>query len=344
MKTLDIILHELLLSHECVIIPNFGGFLAQRKGSFIDFEKGTIIPPSKKLQFNIQLRQNDGILVNAYKLGNALSYDESLVAIEDKVVNWKAILSSGNTLRLNQIGTLWKDPEGNIQFEQDRNSNLLLSAFGLEIVHFVPQEATLLPAAEDLNPTQHHQAWRYLAAAVIALPIVFYSYWIPNETNAVASGIITIEDLNPFRKPISVSHSQAIKAQPKIPVKVQTPLPSEPKEITNAAPITEAVPKVVEVSPSPVVMPVPIDATQKAPTVTIPLTFHCIAGCFVNPENAISFSDKLTALGFQVQTFKEKGLHKVSIGNGFSREAVLEIQRKASLLNIESWILEKIDY
>jgi len=214
----------------------------------------------------------------------------------------------------------------------------------LEIVHFVPQEVTLLPAAEDLNPSQHHQAWRYLAAAVIALPIVFYSYWIPNETNAVASGIITIEDLNPFRKPISVSHSQAIKADPKIPVKVQTPLPSEPEEITNAAPITEAVPKVEEVSPSPEVMPVPIDATQKAPTVTIPQTFHCIAGCFVNPENAISFADKLTAQGFQVQTFKEKGLHKVSIGNGFSREGVLEIQRKASLLNIESWILEKIDY
>ncbi|MFM7566707.1 MAG: SPOR domain-containing protein [Flavobacteriales bacterium] len=341
MKTLDTTIHELLLTHECVIVPQFGGFLTKRKSAFIDFDKGTITPPTKVLQFNLQLQQNDGLLVNAYKQDHSLSYEASVEAIENMVVNWNARLSSGGTLTLSQIGSLWKDEEGNIQFEQDRNSQMLLSAYGLEVVHFVPQAPAVVPEQVAESQVQHHQAWKYLAAAVVALPIVFYSYWIPNQTDAVASGIITLEDFNPFRKKHLGSGPKTIKVVPKAQVK-------QSKTNTNIehavkTPSIEVAPIVPPPTPIPVTITVQNIETQSAPTVHITTTFHCIAGCFVNPENAISFTDKLTAQGFQVQTLKENGLHKVSIGNSFSREGIADVQQKAQELNIESWILEKIN-
>ena len=40
MTNLDSILFDLLVHHNCVIIPEFGGFIAKRVSSQIDFEKG----------------------------------------------------------------------------------------------------------------------------------------------------------------------------------------------------------------------------------------------------------------------------------------------------------------
>lgn len=342
MKTVDTAIYDLLLTHECVIVPHFGGFLAKRKNAIIDFDKGAILPPSKSLQFNIQLQYNDGLLVNAYKQEHSISYEESLHEINQTVNHWKSLLSSGSTLNIHQVGSLWKDTEGNVQFEQDRNNNLLLSAYGLEVVHFIPQSLNELPKVASEN-VEHHQAWRYLAAAVIALPIVFYSYWIPNQTDAVTSGIITMEDLNPFSTKKIAQSSKTIKIVAKPPTKKAVPVHKPAEPIEAVAEVKLPLP-IQETNPIPAPIVDQNVGVNNPPTIQMTQTFHCIVGCFVNPENARSFADNLTKQGFTVQTFIENGLQKVSIGNSFSKEGILEIQQKAQQLNIESWILEKTSY
>ena len=44
---------QLLHQHDCVIIPDFGGFVAQYKPATLDSVTGFYSPPSKQILFNI---------------------------------------------------------------------------------------------------------------------------------------------------------------------------------------------------------------------------------------------------------------------------------------------------
>jgi len=55
MLSIDGIIGELLLRHNCVILPGFGGFIAQRQPARIDYHSGTMHPPGKSILFNRQL-------------------------------------------------------------------------------------------------------------------------------------------------------------------------------------------------------------------------------------------------------------------------------------------------
>ena len=64
MISIEQLIGDLLIQHNCVIVPSFGGFVAQKISAKIDFKSGKILPPSKSLLFNRQLINNDGLLAN----------------------------------------------------------------------------------------------------------------------------------------------------------------------------------------------------------------------------------------------------------------------------------------
>ncbi|NLA48282.1 MAG: hypothetical protein GX876_02335, partial [Bacteroidales bacterium] len=55
-------IRELLFSHDCVIVPGFGGFVGNYAPARIDRATSTFYPPSKQISFNRNLRNNDGLL------------------------------------------------------------------------------------------------------------------------------------------------------------------------------------------------------------------------------------------------------------------------------------------
>ena len=59
------VLKELLYKYNCVVIPNFGGIITHDASSQIHPIKNTFTPPSKRLAFNENLKENDGLLVSA---------------------------------------------------------------------------------------------------------------------------------------------------------------------------------------------------------------------------------------------------------------------------------------
>lgn len=140
MKTVEQLIGDLLLQHNCVIVPGFGGFVAKSVSARIDYSKGTMMPPRKSLLFNKQLVNNDGLLVNEFSLCNKLSFDEANTQVGAKVIDWNRILKEGARIELDRVGRLYKDAEGNLCFEQDRFFNLLLESFGLSQVHFMTDD------------------------------------------------------------------------------------------------------------------------------------------------------------------------------------------------------------
>ena len=89
MEHFDLVLFDLLVKHDCVIIPDFGGFVSKRVSSKIDFDKGLIIPPSKHLLFNRHLTNNDGLLLAAYAERNGVSYIDAEQSLNKLIKSFK---------------------------------------------------------------------------------------------------------------------------------------------------------------------------------------------------------------------------------------------------------------
>lgn len=317
MKSLEDILIELLQKHECVVVPAFGGFIAKQKSAFVDFESGLIHPPFREIGFNIQLQSNDGLLVNQFAAEYQLDYSASLDTVAQQVTTWNEVLRQGKQLSIPKIGNFKKDLEGNIQFEQDRSFNLLMSAYGLELVGFIPTKPLVSKGEKEVK--NNRQLWKYAAAAAIAIPIAFYSIWIPVKTPALESGMFSYQDFNPFKAQNENTYTETQIDLPRI------------EHVSIETTYRDA----YELHVNPKVAP-------NEPTITLiePHVMYCIAGCFSSEENASRLVQKLEGLGFNCSILHEGSLYKVSLGHGFSEESVDSILNKAKSLNIQTWILK----
>lgn len=125
---------ELLFKHDCVIVPNFGGFVARNYSS--NFNKGSNIlyPQSKHILFNKNLIHNDGLLISAFMQKNNVSVVESTKQIEDYKDYIQSLLSVKKRFELNNIGLLYIDNENALRFEAKADVNFLLDSFGFEPV------------------------------------------------------------------------------------------------------------------------------------------------------------------------------------------------------------------
>jgi cell division protein FtsN len=141
---------NLLKRHNCVIVPEFGGFIANYESAWINRQRALIFPPYKQILFNGNLTQNDGLLANELVIKTAVSYSEALAKISVQVKDWRKKLEEGHRIELEEIGFLFLQ-NNQVVFEQNREVNLLLQAYGLKQVSFVDfaikevQEKTVEP-------------------------------------------------------------------------------------------------------------------------------------------------------------------------------------------------------
>ncbi len=123
----------LLYRYDCVIVPNFGGFLTQKISAQFDNVTHEFLPPSKELRFNSSLN-NDGLLVNYISQVENSTYEEVLNSIQLTVNNWKTQLIEGRELNLDRIGTFCLNEEGNLVFSLLDGVNYSKDSFGLTSV------------------------------------------------------------------------------------------------------------------------------------------------------------------------------------------------------------------
>ena len=84
----------LLLDNDCVIVPDFGGFVAHHVSARYDEDDHSWLPPMRTLGFNAQLRINDSLLAQSYVNAYDISYPEALRRIEDEVEELKQLLAN----------------------------------------------------------------------------------------------------------------------------------------------------------------------------------------------------------------------------------------------------------
>jgi len=332
MLEINQIIKELLQLHDCVIFPNLGGFVAQYSPANFDEKKSVFYPPHKQILFNKNLVNNDGLLVNAFAQKNNFSYENALEGLKDILLEINKNLKTQNQHEFKGIGILYNN-EGVLNFKQKSN-NLLSSSYGLMPLNI--DEFKMSNKSEkviDLNSSKYLKTqiknWA-LAASVIL--VVFYSAWIPLQTQLLKQGgEFNYSDLNPFT--FKKENTDAIEE-----VKLNNPL----KEIKVIQPIK----KTSEKSNSLILKSElknkikPAIITSKQPGNKI---FEVIIGSFSKDLNAKNLIVKLQNKGITARKLKEENkLFRVSIGKFLNKKNAKKLQKSIRKRHqISSWILAK---
>lgn len=129
---------QLLYRYHCVVVPQFGAFLAQTVSAKIGAESQTVHPPTKIISFNQQLQENDGLLISFISKALHLEYDSLLDEVQQTVAQWQLTLQEEKSLTLEGLGTLSLGAHQKIQFLPQQRTNYLVTSFGLADVGAAP--------------------------------------------------------------------------------------------------------------------------------------------------------------------------------------------------------------
>ncbi len=129
---------SLLYRHNCVIIPNLGGFLAHQQSATIDPVSMLINPPYKHVTFNAQLTLNDGLLATKIADYLNINYSDAIKIIDEEVSNFQVTLRNNKVFTIAGLGSFELNLSNNLIFTPDKKANFLINSFGLEAIRLKP--------------------------------------------------------------------------------------------------------------------------------------------------------------------------------------------------------------
>lgn len=320
---------ELLYTHDCVIVPNLGGFLASNQSSSVSAISHSIYPPFRKIAFNIYLRQNDGLLANQLVTIENVTYEEAIRQIDRFVTDCLDRLDQGRRVFLHNIGTLYYDAERNIQFEASRSVNYLIDSFGLQPVHFSPVQKTTespkaIPADRPSVPStsmrsKAKRARNILGVVGITAAIAWFSFnlYLVSPKKYQSTSLATY-DSQSFIPKKDTTVVQTVVPQPSVPETVYVasvpPEQSEPLKTEN----TET-------------------KTAEVITPATGFSFHVISGVFRIRENAEAQLQSLRQRGFgDAVIIEANGRNYVAYGSFSTNQQAITMAD--SLRSDSAWI------
>jgi len=174
-------INDLLYRYDCVIVPDFGGFVTNRIGSKMDRNMHTFYPPKKQITFNSHLKHNDGLLANYIASAENISFQKASNAISLAVIKWQKELHI-SAVQIDDLGVLTLNENKQIVFEPNTTVNYLTESFGLATVNsaaiprFKEQVKPLTPILEKEEKKGIPAFIKYAASAAILLTLGFAGY------------------------------------------------------------------------------------------------------------------------------------------------------------------------
>lgn len=351
MTTVQNHIKELLFEQDCVVIPDFGGFVTNFDCAKIDTSKRFFTPPQKWLAFNSLLKNDDGLLSNYIANQENISREQANLKIKAFVEETKTHISADKNYIINGLGTFSLNEENKIQFQPKDSNNFFSESFGMEsvflkkadtskqelqVVH-TPSPAsnsTMQQVFKDREPMAEVMENEVLAIrkrgkfsrvlpviyGLLGSAIIFSAVYLFDNPKA------NLSSLNPF--------------QPQnITLKIATPIveTSEISEPKSEVMITE------KITVEPIVAP--ITETKKT-IIEAEKRFFIITGSFGSKKNAEKLLKTLKNKGFEDALIlfpkHHEKLIKVSAG-GFTNEtdADSEAIKVKNAINQSTWIYKK---
>ena len=329
---------DLLYRHDCVIIPGLGGLITNYRSAQIHPVSHTFRPPSKSIRFNVNLKEDDGLLANYVSSCESISFASAQSKIERFVFSIQNDLEHKKEARLPKIGVLSVDLNGILSFEPDHNVNYLPDAFGLEAIQSpaihrkskgIDVSEQIYRSAKSIQTQKTSFNWK---VAAVLIPLIGLSTYVSFQQEAIGDKYANYAYLNPFKeKPASVYVPRAIEVKEKTIELKETKITTTPKTVVVTFKENTEV-KAKKTIPAPSV---------KSTFVSKP--FHLVAGCFSSKLNANNLVTKLKSEGFEASMIgqNENGLFRVAFQSYFSREHAVSEMKKLKDSGKSTWLLKK---
>jgi len=332
---------ELLFEHDCVIVPDFGGFVCNYAPANIDPVKHLFEPPGKRILFNKGLTRNDGLLAHHISGKFKMPYAEALDSISKEVKRYKENIEKDKRLTLDNIGLIYVDEKGSLLFQQDNKLNYLSDSFGLSAFYHLPvaelekseKEAKVIPIYNERKKERI-----YAAAAIGAVLIVsaFFFNLLEKQTNMRFSSFNFFNRKEVSQYVYSPSRYKVLPATSALePFHVIIPDAPKAASVPSPAAIASVTPKAAAVSTK------TVPVTDNSITTVSNSKYLIIVGSFgvkENAENLIAEFSKQN-LHLSIVGRNPAGLYMVGYGNFQTHDAAIaERENFSKKFGKDSWI------
>ncbi len=249
----------LLVNHNCVIIPDLGGFVTQYMSARLVKEESLYLPPYRSISFNPALVHNDGLLVQSYMQVYSTEYNEALSIISNAVQQLKKELQEQGVFEMGGVGRLILDANGKYDFEPYESGVIAPKLYGLDSFIDPLRSADELKAEDKMmkkrqqanNKKKKQRILRknkraymlsinrefvnYAAAAIVA--IAFFFAWTAPISNLSGNMNIQAGIFSVFKKKSEVA--AVVKAEQNAEVKSPVVSPAAPVLTVENAEVAE---------------------------------------------------------------------------------------------------------
>ena len=292
-------IRPLLRDHDCVIIPGFGGLVADFAPARLHPGRHLLSAPTKQVAFNQALTRNDGLLVDALAQHLHLPAAQAHELLRQAVARLNEDLQATHRTELPGIGVFRRAAGRGLSFEYTGSDNLLPAAYGLPELTARPVRAAdarrarvegKLPTAPMLRPARARLAKLLPGAAVAVVVTLIVS---ANYLFSMQAGYLPAS----WRVELPQVAWSAAKPAPKTTLASAPTMVPQQAAIAqhdwSTAPAAEAVPELGAATPEPQET---VATTVPTPTVTAPVTIPAKAPAAVPTpaESALTTSKETT--------------------------------------------------
>ena len=125
-------IESLLLSHDCVVVPQFGGFVTMASSATREEMEQLFFPPIRVVRFNPDLTEDDGLLTTAVREQLHCSPTEAKRHIQRLVLDLRQQLLSDGQVDFGSIGLFSQDEDGRVSFSPCQAGVVTPCFFGLD--------------------------------------------------------------------------------------------------------------------------------------------------------------------------------------------------------------------
>lgn len=313
---------KLLFEHDCVVLPDLGGFLVYFSHAFYSEQNALYHAPQKRVAFNEALKLDDGLLAHYLTINEQITREDAQKRIRQFVEDIKQSIRENGSFLMEGIGSLSINEESKLQFEPLPNVNFYAESYGLKSINVDQVEPSL-----EIEENERAYDWTRSDRSANEL-----TYELPRRRSsrvgmyvggflivgcALVAGITQIpseslkSSLNPFELvasvkawfPSDIKSNTVNKSSEVSATAVALPVANEPvtvkEERSEASAIVETVKAAVTVPkeaiatlPSPEAVKLSYKSDEKA-------DFLVIAGGFSNVDNARKLERKLQRNGYE---------------------------------------------
>ncbi|MDR1121610.1 MAG: SPOR domain-containing protein [Dysgonamonadaceae bacterium] len=147
MKDIYTYISYLLSEHDCVIIPEFGGFVVNYEPAKCSSPRKVFEPPVYTVGFNSELSHNDGLLVNTLMRLEKINYKTAQTRLRQFANHIQSTLNTTGEINFPEIGKLTTSSDGEIEFSPAKSTLSNASMYGFANFY--------MPSLKELETNLH---------------------------------------------------------------------------------------------------------------------------------------------------------------------------------------------